>query len=180
MSEDTILSANRIADPAAVRPGRDLWIPGAPGPARVPTYEEFRDLVLRPYLKGGLAWPVEGKISSGFGHRGKGRHLGLDIIAPEGSPVRAALQGFIVYRGSALRGYGNAIVLDHGEGVTTLYGHLRDFRVESSVAVPRGSVIGTVGRTGNATTSHLHFELRVEDEPVDPERYLERRAGESR
>jgi murein DD-endopeptidase MepM/ murein hydrolase activator NlpD len=73
-----------------------------------------------------------------------------------------------------MRGYGKAVILDHGNGVTTLYGHLRSVRVESAEVVPKGAVIGTVGRTGNATNYHLHFELRIDGEAVDPVAYLAR------
>lgn len=176
---ETIVSANGLPGAGALRPGSEIWIPGARSRApRIPSFEEFRDLVLRPYLRGGLAWPVAGTVSSGFGGRRGGRHKGLDILAPEGTPVRAARQGLVIYCGDGLRGYGNAVVIDHGEGVTTLYGHLREFRVESGDAVPAAAVIGTVGRSGNATAPHLHFELRVEDEAVDPLRYLENGAAE--
>ncbi len=113
-------------------------------------------------------WPVQGPVSSGFGGRGGRFHEGIDILAPRGTPVRAAEIGLVLYAGDGLRGYGNVVVLDHGDGITTLYGHLDAFRVESGDAVPVGAVIGTVGRTGNATTSHLHFELRVDGEAVDP------------
>ena len=112
--------------------------------------------------------PVEGTVSSGFGGREGGRHAGVDFIAPRGTEVHAAELGIVVYAGDGMRGYGNVIVLDHGEGVTTLYGHLEAIRVESGGAVPAGAAIGTVGRSGNATTYHLHFEIRVDGEPVDP------------
>jgi murein DD-endopeptidase MepM/ murein hydrolase activator NlpD len=112
--------------------------------------------------------PVEGTVSSGFGERAGGNHSGVDLLAPAGTAVRAAEQGIVVYAGDGLRGYGNAIVLDHGESVTTLYGHLEAIRVESGDALPAGARIGTVGRSGNATTPHLHFEIRVDGEPVDP------------
>ena len=117
--------------------------------------------------------PVRGKVGSGFGPRKGGFHRGLDILAPEGSDVRASEHGLVLYAGDGLRGYGNVIVLDHGEGITTLYGHLKEFRVKSGDAVAAGQVIGAVGRTGNATTSHLHFELRVEDEALDPELHVQ-------
>lgn len=84
----------------------------------------------------------------------------------------AAELGIVVYAGDGMRGYGNAVVLDHGEGVTTLYGHLEAIRVESGDAVPAGAAIGTVGRSGNATTYHLHFEIRVDGEPADPLAHL--------
>lgn len=112
--------------------------------------------------------PVEGPVSSGFGGRGAGHHAGVDILAPRGVPVRASEGGTVVHAGSGMRGYGNAVVIDHGGGVTTLYGHLEAIRVESGDAVPAGAVIGTVGRSGNATTYHVHFEIRVDGESVDP------------
>ena len=116
--------------------------------------------------------PVDGNVSSGFGGRGAGHHAGVDILAPRGVPVRASEGGTVVHAGSGMRGYGNAVVIDHGGGVTTLYGHLDAIRVESGDAVPAGAVIGTVGRTGNATTYHVHFEIRLDGEPVDPLEHL--------
>ena len=118
--------------------------------------------------------PVAGTVSSGFGKRAGGSHEGIDILAPDGAEVRAAFPGFAGYTGSRMRGYGNAVILDHGDGITTLYGHLAAIRVQSGETVPAGGVIGTVGRSGNATTRHLHFELRVDGEAVDPVPYLNR------
>ncbi len=74
----------------------------------------------------------------------------------------------MTYAGNRMRGYGNAVILDHGDGIATLYGHLGTIRVKSADVVPAGATIGTVGRTGNATTDHLHFELRLDGEAVDP------------
>jgi len=121
-----------------------------------------------------LVMPLDGTISSGFGRRNGRMHEGVDILPPGGTPVRAAGYGVVIYAGRRMRGYGNAIVLDHGDDVTTLYGHLRRIRVKSGDAVAPGSVIGTVGKTGNATTTHLHFELRLGGTVVDPGKYLER------
>jgi murein DD-endopeptidase MepM/ murein hydrolase activator NlpD len=118
--------------------------------------------------------PVEGTVSSGFGNRSGTRHAGIDILAPPGTEVRAASPGIAEYSGNGMRGYGNVVILDHGEGVTTLYGHLATIRVQSGETVPAGAVIGNVGRSGNATTHHLHFELRVDGEAVDPLPYLNR------
>jgi murein DD-endopeptidase MepM/ murein hydrolase activator NlpD len=118
--------------------------------------------------------PVAGTVSSGFGNRSGGRHDGLDILAPAGTEVRASSPGFVKYAGNGLRGYGNAVILDHGEGIATLYGHLASIRVQSGETVAAGTVIGTAGRSGNATTSHLHFELRVDGKAVDPVPYLNR------
>ena len=118
--------------------------------------------------------PVSGTVSSGFGNRSGGRHAGIDILAPAGAEVLAASPGIAEYAGSGKRGYGRTVILDHGEGITTLYGHLATIRVQSGETVPCGAVIGTVGRSGNATTHHLHFELRVDGEAVDPGPYLNR------
>lgn len=118
--------------------------------------------------------PVAGTVSSDFGNRSGGRHAGIDILAPAGTDVVAASPGIAGYAGSGKRGYGRAVILDHGEGITTLYGHLATICIQSGETVPAGAVIGTVGRSGNATTFHLHFELRVDGEAVDPIPYLNR------
>jgi murein DD-endopeptidase MepM/ murein hydrolase activator NlpD len=117
-------------------------------------------------------WPVNGKAASGFGARAGGHHDGLDILAPEGAEVVAACDGTVAYAGDSLRGYGKAAILDHGGGITSLYGHLRDIRVKSGEVVSRGTAIGAVGRTGNATTSHLHFEIRIDGRSVDPAKHM--------
>jgi murein DD-endopeptidase MepM/ murein hydrolase activator NlpD len=118
--------------------------------------------------------PVSGTVSSVFGDRSGGRHAGIDILAPAGTEIVAALPGIAEFAGSGKRGYGRVVILDHGEGITTLYGHLATIRVQSGETVPAGAVIGTVGRSGNATTFHLHFELRVDGEALDPIPYLNR------
>ena len=118
--------------------------------------------------------PVTGPVSSGFGKRTTGRHAGVDILGSAGTDVRAASGGVAEYAGNGMRGYGNTVILDHGEGISTLYGHLATIHVQSGDTVPAGAVIGTIGRTGNATTNHLHFELRVDGEAVDPTPYLKR------
>jgi murein DD-endopeptidase MepM/ murein hydrolase activator NlpD len=118
--------------------------------------------------------PVGGTVSSGFGKRSGGHHSGIDILAPEGTEVRAASSGITETASHGNHGYGNFVLLDHGEGITTLYGHLREIRVQSGERVSAGDAIGTIGRTGNATTHHLHFELRVDGKAVDPMPYLNR------
>jgi len=171
LSVSELLEANGAAGPRLIVPGQYLWIPGAQEKRDVPSFENFGDrdsaISRRTFVT-----PVDGKISSGFGGRKGGRHDGVDILAPEGTEVRAASYGVVIYAGDGMRGYGTTVLVDHGEGVTTLYGHLNSFRVKSGDAVASGQVIGAVGRTGNATTSHLHFEIRSEGEAVDPVKYL--------
>jgi murein DD-endopeptidase MepM/ murein hydrolase activator NlpD len=172
MDARTLLEANGITDPRTLRPGQMLWIPGATRTRIVPPRERIR--ARRSRLSGRkLVMPVRGTVSSGFGKRNGRMHGGMDILAPEGAKVRAAGYGVVLYAGNGMRGYGNAIVLDHGDGITTLYGHLKSYRVKSGDVVAAGSVIGAVGDTGNATTTHLHFEIRRNGKGVDPENYLE-------
>ncbi|MDQ7800882.1 MAG: peptidoglycan DD-metalloendopeptidase family protein [Armatimonadota bacterium] len=121
----------------------------------------------------GLAWPARGAITSGFGLRrhplfGIVRpHHGVDIAAPWGTPVRAAGGGTVVYAGW-FGGYGKLVVVDHGGGVATLYGHLSSILVSLGQRVGEGDLVGRVGSTGYSTGPHLHFEIRVNGRPVDP------------
>ncbi len=122
-------------------------------------------------------WPVEGRVASSFGERedplnGEGAfHSGIDIDAPYGTPVRAAADGEVT-AATAEAGYGREITLDHGHGVTTLYGHLSGFAVVPGDHVVRGQVIGYVGQSGRATGPHLHYEVRLGNVPVNPHKYL--------
>jgi len=124
-------------------------------------------------LRAGLAWPARGSLTSGFGLRrhplfGIARmHQGVDIAAPWGTPVWAAAAGTVVYAGW-FGGYGKLVVVDHGGGVATLYGHLSSIAVSPGDRVAAGDVLGRVGSTGYSTGPHLHFEIRVDGRPVDP------------
>ena len=123
--------------------------------------------------------PVEGlRLSSGFGMRkhpvtGKNRmHKGLDFAGPSGTPVMAAAAGRVIY--AARKGsYGNLIELDHGNGVTTRYAHLRDIEVSKGDTVEMGELIGTVGSTGASTGPHLHWEVRVFERAKNPQLFLD-------
>jgi murein DD-endopeptidase MepM/ murein hydrolase activator NlpD len=122
-------------------------------------------------------WPVRGQVTAGFGQRmdpfsGEGAfHAGLDISAPYGTAVTAPADG-IVYVAGRDAGYGNAILIDHGFGITTKYGHLSRINVVVGQEVRRGQVIGAVGTTGRTTGPHLHYEVHVNDTPVNPAKYL--------
>ena len=126
---------------------------------------------------GKMMWPVEGKVSSGFGRRGKRSfHAGIDIPMPKGAPVAAAQNGVVTDIGSSkdkrYRGYGNVVLVDHGGGITALYAHCTSVSVKKGQKVRQGDVIGTVGNTGRTTTHHLHFEVHKNGKPVDPLSYL--------
>ena len=122
-------------------------------------------------------WPVRGQITAAFGQRmdpfsGEGVfHAGVDISAPNGSRVEASADG-IVLMASPEAGYGNVILVDHGYGITTKYGHLSKILVAVGQEVKRGQIIGAVGMTGKTTGPHLHYEVIVQDTPVNPAKYL--------
>jgi murein DD-endopeptidase MepM/ murein hydrolase activator NlpD len=112
-------------------------------------------------------WPLVGEITSFFGNDNGRTHTGLDINGTTGHPFVAAAAGRVELA-EPYFGYGNTIIIDHGNGLATLYGHLSDQFVKVGDAVEQGDVIGLVGCTGSCTGDHLHFEVRVNDEPVDP------------
>ena len=121
-------------------------------------------------------WPVQGGLNDRFGIRrdpfGEGYefHAGVDVEARYGEPVRATADGTVVfaaYRG----GYGNLVILDHGNGITTFYGHLSRIAVRVGQVVKRGHVLGRAGSTGRSTGPHVHYEVRVNDRPVNPLRF---------
>lgn len=124
-------------------------------------------------------WPVMGPITSGFGERedpilgnGEGEfHKGVDISAVNGTPVHAPAPGRVVKAGMG-SGYGREIAIDHGNGVTTVYGHLSGYNVVEGQAVSKGEVIGYVGHSGRTTGYHLHYEVQVRGTAVNPHRYL--------
>jgi murein DD-endopeptidase MepM/ murein hydrolase activator NlpD len=133
----------------------------------------------RNYISGTgiLSIPSDGPISSPFGWRthpllGNHRfHSGLDFAAGYGAPIRAADSGQVIYAGW-YGGYGKAVIIDHGKGMTTLYGHCSELHVSEGQSVKRGQVISAVGSTGLSTGPHLHFEVRRDGSPQNPADYL--------
>ncbi len=120
-------------------------------------------------------WPVNGVVTSKFGRRGTRMHDGIDIGAKEGTPVRAAAAGEVVYADSRLSGYGKLIIIRHNRNIFTAYGHNQRMLVKRGGHVRRGEIIGRVGHTGHATGPHLHFEIRHGSTPVNPLFYLPKR-----
>ena len=125
----------------------------------------------------GLLRPIDASITSSFGMRrhpvlgGVRMHTGVDMPAPSGTRIHAAQSGLVVFSGWK-RGYGFCITIDHGGGVATLYAHCSQLLVNVGETVSRGQVIARVGTTGLSTGNHLHFEVRINGEPVDPEPYI--------
>jgi len=132
-------------------------------------------------IKGGsgaMIWPVDGPVVSGFGGRDIGAgyeyHPGIDIAVPEGTPIRAALGGTVIFTEpeSASGGYGNYTCIDHGGGLSTCYAHQSSFAVSAGEAVSQGDVIGYSGCTGYCLGPHVHFEVRINGSVTDPMGYL--------
>jgi murein DD-endopeptidase MepM/ murein hydrolase activator NlpD len=122
-------------------------------------------------------WPVEGQVTGSFGERidpfnGEGAfHSGVDISSAYGHAVIAPADGVVTFA-DFLGGYGKAIMIDHGHGIATRYGHLSGFAVTAGQEVHRGNIIGYVGLSGRSTGPHLHYEVRINDTPVNPYKYL--------
>lgn len=126
---------------------------------------------------GALIWPVNGVVTSPYGYRTHPifgttiYHSGIDIGVDYGTPVHAADGGVVVEAGW-ISGYGYAVIIDHGNGLSTLYGHNQELAVSEGQSVSQGQVIAYAGSTGNSTGPHVHFEVRANGDPVDPSAYL--------
>jgi len=124
-------------------------------------------------------WPIAGRLMDGYGHRmdpfsGEGAmHTGVDISAPMGTPIKATGDGIVVHAGWNY-GYGRCVILDHGNGYQTLYGHLSKIEVIDGQEIRQGETVGRVGSSGHSTGYHLHYEVRVHSTPVNPYRFLAR------
>jgi murein DD-endopeptidase MepM/ murein hydrolase activator NlpD len=122
-------------------------------------------------------WPVLGRITDGFGERldpfsGEGAfHTGVDVGADYGAPVHVTADGMVLDAGQH-SGYGRVVIVDHGFGITTWYAHLSSFAVIAGTRVKRGEVIGYTGISGRATGPHVHYEVRVNNAPVNPRHYM--------
>jgi murein DD-endopeptidase MepM/ murein hydrolase activator NlpD len=127
-------------------------------------------------------WPVQGPITGPFGSRmdpfnGEGAfHAGVDISCHYGQAIMAPADGVVTYAGF-YNGYGRMIVVDHGNGISTRYGHLSGFAVTDGQTLRKGQVIGYVGMSGRSTGAHLHYEVRIHDTPVNPHKYLRTEVG---
>lgn len=124
--------------------------------------------------QGRFLWPVPHhfKVSSSFGPRGRKHHDGIDIPAPRGTPVVAVDTGVVIYSDNGIRGYGNMIVLAHGDDIFTVYAHNTKNKVDKGDRVDRGDVIALVGNTGRSTGPHLHFEIRYKNKVRNPAQFL--------
>jgi len=163
-----VAEINDIRNPAEIKAGSKLFIPGASRVKQIPPYssssarKEPKDDGPKSIQmhRGMFEWPVHGPLISGFGLRSGERHDGIDIKAPNGTPVKAAQKGDVVFVETSMRGYGRVIILKHDDDYFTVYAHNDENRVKRGDTVALGEVIATVGDSGNAKGSHLHFEVR--------------------
>lgn len=160
VTEEAVRAANNLG--TDLTPGQVLYIPN---PATVPP--------LFPTVEPRFVWPVRGSVSSPFGPRihpiygVPSFHTGIDLAVPEGTPVRAARAGTITYSGWE-NGFGLLVVIYHGDGYESYYGHLSKLLVSAGQSVSAGEIVALSGTTGLSTGPHLHFEVRYYGSPVDP------------
>ncbi|BDG61824.1 peptidoglycan DD-metalloendopeptidase family protein [Caldinitratiruptor microaerophilus] len=162
---DKVAAANGLDVQSAIVPGQELIIPGARPRIQLASRGEVRG------AGGGWIWPVRGRLTSGFGPRWGSVHPGIDIGAPAGTTAVAARAGRVVEAGWD-GGYGLSVVIDHGGGVKSRYGHASALLVRAGQQVEQGQPILKVGSTGFSTGPHLHFEIIVGGRQVDPRKYL--------
>lgn len=182
VSPEELALINDLQDPSYLYVGQKIFIPGASYPKKVkigksnPASEAYSrpDRVASSPMQGLFLWPVRGRVSSYFGKRGNRRHDGIDIAAPEGSPVIASREGEVLYSDNKIRGYGNLIILRHKGYYATVYAHNKINLVRRGQKVKAGERIAKVGQTGRATGPHLHFEIRKANQPVDPLLFLKK------
>lgn len=172
---EELARVNGIRDPRRVIVGQRIFVPGRDhrriDDSSVARPEGAQDSAAEP--ESVFLWPVSGSLNSGFGPRGAGFHDGVDIAAPEGTPIRAVEQGEVIYSGQ-LRGYGNMVIVRHSGGIVTVYAHNQVNLVQEGQRVARGEIIARVGSTGRVTGPHLHFEIRKNNLAQDPLLYLPR------
>jgi len=185
---DALRSENRAVTTRGLAAGAKVYIPFEESPRWDEQWKVERvvqsDAIFQP-KNGGKAplaynlstahftWPVEGTVSSHFGRRRGRQHEGIDIVAKKGTPVKSARSGHVIYATNRISGYGNMIIVRHSDAFSTVYAHLSAMNVKRGQFVPRGYMIGRVGRTGHATGNHLHFEIRNHSKPVNPFFFLQ-------
>ena len=200
-----LASLNDLKPPYKIIVGRSLRLPGAIEAEHVQTAHKAerkgarkasdrsatsrlnKSVAVRPKLpmppkaSGGFVWPVEGRLISRFGAKGKGLHNdGINLAAPRGAPVQAVQAGVVAYAGNQLRGFGNLLLIRHDKGLMSAYAHNEALLVKSGDTVRRGQTIARVGSSGSVDRPQLHFEIRRGREAVNPLRFLRRRSAMNR
>jgi len=185
-----LMRENGIKAPFRLEIGQTLKLPGGASTAPVQTASAASPRVVRPAqttgrtvarptppprTSSGFDWPVQGRLASRFGPKQDGLHNdGINILARQGTPVKAAEAGVVVYASNALEGYGHLLLVKHSDGWITAYAHNERLLVREGQTVNKGQIIARVGNTGGVTEPQLHFEIRKGRRALDPLRYLSR------
>jgi murein DD-endopeptidase MepM/ murein hydrolase activator NlpD len=173
------LSSDRVSSEAKLnKVSREIELANERLAERRQSFEELKSwvsLVRSRFAATPSTWPIYGRITSGFGYRvypWHGVHTGVDIANHYGAPVRATANGIVSFAGWRT-GYGKVVEIDHGNGISTLYGHNSAFAVRAGQQVGKGQIVSYVGMTGWTTGPHLHYEVRRWSRPVNPMAYLD-------
>jgi murein DD-endopeptidase MepM/ murein hydrolase activator NlpD len=172
---ESIAKVNQLDASLDIRADSYLFIPDAERTITIPPYSlpgpgagSSQNTLPDASAEIRFYWPLQGKVSSSFGQRNGRPHEGIDITAPLGTDIKAAADGVVARSGWGPGDYGKTVVITHKDGFETLYGHNSYNLVSEGARVTAGQVIGRVGRTGNATGNHVHFEIRKNGVPVNP------------
>lgn len=166
-----IIAVNGIENPNRIQPSQELVIPGARAASIGSAIRSEQLISSDGRLMRAFSWPVSGRLSSRYGPRWGRMHHGIDIAVNTGTPIRAAARGRVSFAGWN-GGYGNLVIIDHGNNIETRYAHLSRINVKVGQYVDRGALIAYSGNTGNSTGPHLHFEIRHKGQSVNPLNYL--------
>lgn len=201
---DFLARANNLASTTTVHTGQKLYIPGAAqlreANSRCPCGPESTPIPTKPVMPFlrtperspvtrlaippssfsnheplSFVWPVQGDVSRGFEQEATRRHDGIDIAARQGTPIRAAAEGEVIFSGWGPGGYGRTVILQHQAELVTIYAHNHENLVQVGQRIRQGESIATVGQTGRATGNHLHFEVRYKAVPISPYKFLLRK-----
>ncbi len=165
-----IVRANRLPDSTKISAGQKLFIPRTSRKGEGPKYERAAAGAVAGVK---FIWPVSGKVISYFGaKKGLITNKGIDIEANEGSNVVAADDGLVSFVDENMKGLGKTIIIDHGNGFSTVYAHNSEILIKPGEEVKKNQVIAKVGKTGRASEPYLHFQVRKGHEPQDPFNYL--------
>lgn len=167
VSIESMIEANPEIDPNYLEVGKSIKIPEAQDSSQESSTEVSRSLSSTALM----SWPITGTITSPYGMRKSGFHHGLDIANDKGTTIHAAADGTVSFAGS-MAIYGRTIIIDHPDGIQTLYAHTQNILVQKGAKVSRGQAIAEVGMSGVTTGPHLHFEVRYKNKTRNPITYL--------
>jgi len=172
MTVEELMQLNNLTSPD-IKVGQKLYLSGKPRPeiTTPPEVLTEEEIMKREKIRTDLIMPVEGKVISEYGLRNGRPHKGIDLGAKAGTPIYAVLDGTVVYSG-VQGSYGNVIVIEHPDFVMTVYAHNEKNLVNVNDVVKQSQQIGTVGSTGNAQGTHLHFEYRLKGKAINPRKVL--------